>query len=139
MTYIYNPTEGGGGGGTDKFLSSLGFNTGTGILTATMNDSATRTVDLDGRYLEEVFEDPTPQLGGHLDLNTSDITGTGNINITGSGTLSGDLTIDTNTLYVDSTTNQVGIGTTTLAEALTVNGNVEADIFIGGLRGGGQF
>ncbi len=135
MTYIYNPTEGGGGGGTDKFLSSLGFNTGTGILTATMNDSATRTVDLDGRYLEEVFEDPTPQLGGDLDLNTSDITGTGNINITGSGTLSGDLTIDTNTLYVDSTNNQVGIGTTTLAEALTVNGNVEADNFIGGLRG----
>jgi hypothetical protein len=138
MTYIYNPTEG-GGSGTDKFLSSLGFNTGTGILTATMNDSATRTVDLDGRYLEEVFEDPTPQLGGDLDLNSSDITGTGNINITGSGTLSGDLTIDTNTLYVDSTNNQVGIGTTTLAEALTVNGNVEADIFIGGLRGEVQF
>lgn len=138
MTYIYNPTEG-GGSGTDKFLSSLGFNTGTGVLTATMNDSATRTVDLDGRYLEEVIEDPTPQLGGDLDLNNSDITGTGNINITGSGTLSGDLIVDTNTLYVDSTSNQVGIGTTTLAEALTVNGNVEADNFIGGLRGEVQF
>jgi len=139
MTYIYNPTEGGGGGGTDKFLSSLGFNTGTGLLTATMNDSATRTVDLDGRYLENVVEDTTPQLGGNLDLNSSDITGTGDINITGSGTLSGDLTVDTNTLYVDSTNNQVGIGTTTLAEALTVNGNVEADNFIGGLRGEVQF
>lgn len=138
MTYIYNPTEG-GGSGTDKFLSSLGFNTGTGVLTATMNDSATRTVDLDGRYLENVVEDTTPQLGGDLDLNSSDITGTGNINITGSGTLSGDLTVDTNTLYVDSTNNQVGIGTTTLAEALTVNGNVEADNFIGGLRGEVQF
>lgn len=138
MTYIYNPTEG-GGSGTDKFLSSLGFNTGTGVLTATMNDSATRTVDLDGRYLENVVEDTTPQLGGNLDLNTSDITGTGNINITGSGTLTGDLTVDTNTLYVDSTNNQVGIGTTTLAEALTVNGNVEADNFIGGLRGEVQF
>ena len=119
MTYIYNPTEG-GGSGTDKFLSSLGFNTGTGVLTATMNDSATRTVDLDGRYLENIVEDPTPQLGGNLDLNTSDITGTGNINITGSGTLSGDLTVDTNTLYVDSTNNQVGIGTTTL------NGNINS-------------
>ena len=139
MTYIYNPTVGGGGGGTDKFLSSLGFNTGTGVLTATMNDSATRTVDLDGRYLEIVVEDTTPQLGGNLDLNSSDITGTGDINITGSGTLTGDLTVDTNTLYVDSTNNQVGIGTTTLAEALTVNGNVEADNFIGGLRGEVQF
>jgi hypothetical protein len=138
MTYIYNPTEG-GGSGTDKFLSSLGFNTGTGVLTATMNDSATRTVDLDGRYLENVVEDTTPQLGGNLDLNNSDITGTGDINITGSGTLSGDLTVDTNTLYVDSTNNQVGIGTTTLAETLTVNGNVEADNFIGGLRGEVQF
>ncbi len=139
MTYIYNPTEGGGGGGTDKFLSSLGFNTGTGVLTATMNDSATRTVDLDGRYLENVVEDTTPQLGGDLDLNSSDITGTGNINVTGSCTLTGDLTVDTNTLYVDSTNNQVGIGTTTLAETLTVNGNVEADNFIGGLRGEVQF
>jgi len=139
MTYIYNPTEG-GGSGTDKFLSSLGFNTGTGVLTATMNDSATRTVDLDGRYLENIVEDTTPQLGNNLDLNNSDITGTGNINITGSGTLSGDLTIDTNTLYVDSTNNQVGIGTTTLnGEILTVNGNVEADNFIGGLRGEVQF
>lgn len=89
--------------------------------------------------IESVVEDPTPQLGGDLDLNSSDITGTGNINITGSGTLSGDLTVDTNTLYVDSTNNQVGIGTTTLAEALTVNGNVEADNFIGGLRGEVQF
>lgn len=139
MTYIYNPTEGGGGGGTDKFLSSLGFNTGTGVLTATMNDSATRTVDLDGRYLENVVEDTTPQLGGDLDLNSSHITGTGDINIIGSGTLTGDLTVDTNTLYVDSTNNQVGIGTTTLAETLTVNGNVEADNFIGGLRGEVQF
>jgi len=138
MTYIYNPTEG-GGSGTDKFLSSLGFNTGTGVLTATMNDSATRTVDLDGRYIENIVEDTTPQLGGNLDLNSSDITGTGNINITGSGTLSGDLTVDTNTLYVDSTNNKVGIGTTTLAEALTVNGNVEANNYIGGLRGEVQF
>jgi hypothetical protein len=89
--------------------------------------------------IESVVEDPTPQLGGNLDLNNNDITGTGNINITGSGTLTGDLTVDTNTLYVDSTNNQVGIGTTTLGEALTVNGNVEADNFIGGLRGEVQF
>jgi hypothetical protein len=36
-----------------------------------------------GDYLENVVEDETPQLGGDLDLNTHDITGTGNINITG--------------------------------------------------------
>jgi hypothetical protein len=39
--------------------------------------------------LNNVVEDTTPQLGGDLDLNSSDITGTGNISITGDGALSG--------------------------------------------------
>jgi hypothetical protein len=95
----------------------------------------------------EVVEDATPQLGGDLDLNSNDITGAGNINITGTiqssgnitgtlataaqgnvtslGTLtsldvSGDLTVDTNTLKVDSTTNRVGI--------LNVSPDVSLDI-----------
>lgn len=33
--------------------------------------------------LINIVEDTTPQLGGNLDLNSNDITGTGNINITG--------------------------------------------------------
>jgi len=33
--------------------------------------------------LEDVVDDTTPQLGGNLDLNSNDITGTGDINITG--------------------------------------------------------
>jgi hypothetical protein len=61
--------------------------------------------------ISNVVEDTTPQLGGNLDLNSSDITGTGNINITGTATLSGNLTVDTNTLSVDSSNNRVGIGT----------------------------
>lgn len=36
------------------------------------------------------------------------------------GTFSGDLTVDTNTLYVDSTNNRVGIGTTSPASRLSV-------------------
>jgi len=63
----------------------------------------------------DVVNDLSPQLGGNLDLNSSDITGTGNINITGTATLSGNLTVDTNTLYVDSSNNRVGIGTTSPA------------------------
>ena len=39
-----------------------------------------------------VVEDTTPQLGGDLDLNSSDITGTGNITYTGNITHTGDLT-----------------------------------------------
>ena len=36
-----------------------------------------------------VVNDSTPQLGGDLDLNSNDITGTGNINITGTATVTG--------------------------------------------------
>ena len=36
-----------------------------------------------GSYLENVVEDTTPQLGGNLDLNSKNITGTGNAQIVG--------------------------------------------------------
>ena len=102
--------------------------------------------------INNVVEDTTPQLGGNLDLNSSDITGTGDINITGTitssgnitgtlataaqpnitslGTLTGltggtgDLNWDSGTLFVDSSANNVGIGITNPAEKLQVNGNV---------------
>jgi len=41
---------------------------------------------------EELVDDPSPQLGANLDLNSQDITGTGNINITGNITASGTIT-----------------------------------------------
>jgi len=47
----------------------------------------------------------------------------------------GGLTVDTDTLHVDSTNNEVGIGTTDPSEKLEVVGNVEATEFIGDLRG----
>jgi hypothetical protein len=47
----------------------------------------------------------------------------------------GGLTVDTDTLYVDSVNNEVGIGTTNPSEKLEVVGNVEATEFIGDLRG----
>ena len=68
-----------------------------------------------------VLSDTTPQLGGNLDLNSQDITGTGNINVTGtvtatsfSGTLnSSDLTGALPALDGSALT---GAGTTTTAE-----------------------
>jgi hypothetical protein len=53
------------------------------------------------------------------------VTGTSNLTgaLTGtSATFSGDLTIDTNTLYVDSTNNRVGIGTASPTAKLEVYG-----------------
>jgi hypothetical protein len=41
------------------------------------------TVTLDGIGLTDIVADTTPQLGGNLDLNQRDITGLGNIDITG--------------------------------------------------------
>lgn len=65
----------------------------------------------------DVVEDTTPQLGGDLDLNSSDITGTGNINITGSVTASG--TVTSNDLVVNG--NLTVSGTTTTVNTETVN------------------
>ena len=59
---------------------------GTGV-TATMS-GAVATVEItatggSGGGLSNIVEDPTPQLGGNLDVNGRDITGTGGINLTG--------------------------------------------------------
>jgi hypothetical protein len=60
--------------------------------------------ELDGEKLANVVEDTSPSLGGDLDLNNSDITGTGNIDITGSVSIAGDLNIDDNTIIYDDGT-----------------------------------
>jgi hypothetical protein len=49
----------------------------------------------------DLVGDTTPQLGGNLDLNSSDITGTGNLNITGNVVLSG--TVDGRDVATDGT------------------------------------
>ena len=60
--------------------------------------------------INNVVEDTTPQLGGDLDLNSSDITGTGNINITGAITSSGNIT---GTLATAAQPNITSVGTLT--------------------------
>ena len=53
-------------------------------------------------YLQNLNEDSTPQLGGELDLNSNDISGTGNIDI--SGSLITDLT--DGEIYIGSSSNR---------------------------------
>ena len=63
--------------GTAATINFIGSN-----VTAAMSGGiANVTVSAGG--LSNVVEDTTPQLGGNLDLNSKDITGTGNISITG--------------------------------------------------------
>ena len=53
-------------------------------------------------------------------LTATDGTFTGNTSVTGSATVSGDLTVDTNTLKVDVNNNKVGINTASPGHPLTV-------------------
>jgi len=52
----------------------------------------------------------------------------------GDATISGDLTVDTNTLYVDSTNNRVGIGNASPAQTLDVTGDIvtSGGVYLGG-------
>lgn len=61
----------------------------------------------------DVVADSTPQLGGNLDLNSNDITGTGNVNITGTITSTGAL--DTGSASI-TTTGTVNAGTVDLGD-----------------------
>lgn len=84
--------------GSGANLTSL-----TGAAAATYGDAGSVpniTVDSNGRItgittsavnagLQNIVEDTSPQLGGDLDLNSSDITGTGQVNITGVTTATG--------------------------------------------------
>lgn len=54
---------------TNYYLTSLSFNTGTGVLTAARNGLSSVTVDLDGRYLELTGG----TLSGNLTMDDSDI------------------------------------------------------------------
>lgn len=47
-----------------------------------------KNLETGGSGLGNIVEDTTPQLGGALDLNSKDITGTGNFLIAGSGSIS---------------------------------------------------
>ena len=73
---------------------------------------------LDSDDMENVVDDATPQLGGHLDLNSSDVVGTGNINITGNINLTG---------------NTIAVGNVTSANIIT--GSITAATIVGTVTG----
>jgi hypothetical protein len=92
------------------------------LRTLATSESIKAYVDTTVAATNEVVEDTTPQLGGDLDLNSSDITGTGNINITGTIQSSGNIT---GTLATAAQPNITSVGTlTTLTvDNVIINGS----------------
>lgn len=70
----------------------------------------------------DVVNDTTPQLGGNLDLNGSDITGTGNVNVTGTITATNFVGSD----LVNDTTPQLGGALDTNGNNINFGDNVKA-------------
>jgi hypothetical protein len=90
--------------GADRTLQSdssgvLSWVTGGGTITALNNQTANRLVTIGAT---------TTELDGEANLTFDGST----LGLTGDQTISGSLTVDTNTLYVDNSGNEVGIGTT---------------------------
>jgi hypothetical protein len=71
-------------------------------------------------------------------LNVTGITTTNNLRVSTKSTLVGDLEVDGNTLYVNSTTNRVGVGSTLPEYALDVRGDVRFDEVIYASNGRGN-
>ena len=96
--YYYCSNHSGMGGGIVSIQGSS-FVAGTGISISgeTISTTITQYSDSDAQAvsINNVVEDTSPQLGGNLDLNSNDITGTGNISTTGTLSLTNTTTSDT--------------------------------------------
>ena len=104
--------------GVARDATNLGSFTGSTISDNLAVKAALQEVEtsLEGK-LENVSEDTSPQLGGDLDLSSSDITGTGNINIT--GTIQG-TSVEATTVYVD-----VGVANTDFENVILTTTGVD--------------
>jgi hypothetical protein len=85
-------------------------------------------VGLPGATTQVIFNDGGTNLAGDAGLvynKTTDALTVAGLVTAGSATITGDLTVDTSTLKVDSTNNRVGIGTATPTQALSVAGAID--------------
>ena len=105
------------------FINSTGGSF-TGVVTATSfvgnGSSLTDMTASQVGAIPDLISDPTPQLGGNLDINNYDINGTGNISISGSvvandlsGALGDDLDLNSNDINGTGNVNITGVITAT--------------------------
>ena len=121
---------GGGGSGTEVIIEdndslvgtagTINFGSGLSVSSATAGVVTVTTASAD------VINDTTPQLGGNLDLNSNDITGTGNIDITGSLVVSG---ISSATAESGSFTASAGVAYTANTYDVSSFANAEYTLF----------
>ena len=78
--------------------------------------------------LANVVEDTTPQLGGNLDLNNKDVTGIGNINITGNTTVTGQVSGSTGSF----SSNVSGVDGSFTGNLSAVNGTFTGNLSVAG-------
>jgi hypothetical protein len=115
--------------------TSLNTTSNTIYLTTYVSNPKTAAFDLSGITDNTIKTFTLPNTNGTLALTSNlsaylPLTGgtlTGGLSGT-SATFSGDLTIDTNTLYVDSTNNRIGIGTSSPSNKLTISNNGNAAV-----------
>ncbi len=93
---------------------------------------------LDSDDMENVVDDATPQLGGHLDLYSSDVVGTGNINITGNIILTGSITAATIAGTVTGVTQSTGDNSLKLATTAYVDSQITSQAASGNTALGGH-
>jgi hypothetical protein len=96
--------------------------------------TAITTVDpaVDVLPIVDVSDTTMAASGTTKKITSNQILGAGCTATLASATITGDLTVDTSTLYVSSSTDKVGIGTTSLSnEKLTVAGNISANAWLG--------
>ena len=85
--------------GSDQSYEDVFITAGTNVTFDQVSTSGFRINNAAIAGIASVFIDPTPRLGGNLDLNGKTVVGAGNINLVGdlsvtSGTITGDLTGD---------------------------------------------
>lgn len=111
--------------GTPAGGGSLSYNNSSGEFTFVPADTG-------GGGGGDVVEDTTPQLGGDLDINNYNITGTGNINTTGDATFTG------GTVSADTFTSS-SAGAPVLTSASTITLTAPDGLIVTGGATGGPF